>query len=332
MSNTYNNDIFQRKEYYDFINSSKLTECHKKSLLNYYELKFEIFVNNNSNYQVKTFFEDAFKNNDIEEITRLQLLFIHFVNFKLSCRIIDLLKNNSNLKDDFIVNFIEKNNKKNKVIYSKYLVCDKWIYAIQKLVLIYLNDIKDTKNTKDTIYLDIGCGNAKKTGFFSKYLKLKKENTYCTDIKTWGPYQKNKSKLPFQFKYIINNKLDYKDKTFNLVTCILTLHHVQNMNDFIIEVNRIIKPGGYLLLIEHSVYTDYDRLFVNIQHMMYSKFYDKRNNYIKNPDHIYCYNMFEWNLIMLKNNFIMKKCDILVFDNEYSMKYDNIFYGFYCKK
>lgn len=329
MKNTHNKDIFQKKEYYDFINNSKLTECHKKSLLNYYELKFKIFVNINSNYQIKTFFENSFKNNNIEEITRLQLLFIHFINFELSCKIIDLLKNNSNLKDNFLVNFME-NKKVDEKVHNEYIVCDKWIYAIQNLSLLYLNDIKN-KN-KNNVYLDIGCGNAKKTGYFSQFLKLKKENTYCTDIKTWGPYQKDKTKLPFQFKYIINNKLDYEDNKFDLITCILTLHHVKNMNDFIIEIRRIIKPGGYLLLIEHSVYTDYDRLFVNIQHMMYSKFYDKRNNYIKSPDHIYCYNMYEWNLIMLQNNFVMKKCDILVFNNEHSMKYDNIFYGFYCKK
>jgi SAM-dependent methyltransferase len=160
---------------------------------------------------------------------------------------------------------------------------------------------------------------------------LNKENTYCTDIETWGPY-KNKTKIKYQFKPIINGKLNYENNTFDICTCILSLHHIDDLNNFIKEINRIIKPGGYFLLIDHSVYNDYDRLFINIQHMLYSVFYDKRKNYIENPDFIYCYNMYEWNYIITKNNFYLKKEDILSFGKEYSLNYDNIFYGFYQKK
>jgi SAM-dependent methyltransferase len=103
------------------------------------------------------------------------------------------------------------------------------------------------------------------------------------------------------------------------------------MDKFIKEIYRILKPNGYLLLIEHSVYDDWDRLFINIQHLLYTVFYDKRKNYIENPDYIYCYNMYEWNYIMYKNNLIKIEEDILPFDIQIESKYDNIFYSFYQK-
>jgi ubiquinone/menaquinone biosynthesis C-methylase UbiE len=179
--------------------------------------------------------------------------------------------------------------------------------------------------------LDIGCGDGKKTSLFSKYVKVASQNIYCTDIETWGPYQKNKKELECKFKYIENNKLNYLDNEFDIITCILTLHHIQNMEDFIKEIYRIIKPGGYLLLIEHSIYTDYDRLFVNMQHLLFSALYDGKKDYVKNPDYIYCYNMYEWNFILEKNGFKFKKEDVVVFKNEYNINYDNIFYGFFTK-
>lgn len=317
-------DIFDSNNYINYINNNNiLTECHKKSLINYYNLKFNLYSETNSNYQIKTLFDDIYKKNNIEEITRLQLLLINFTNYDTSKIIIKKLK--KNIKDNKIIDILSKNPKirENNI----YEVCNKWIYAIQNLSLYYLKNITN----KNFNYLDIGCGDARKTMLFYKYLKLKKENVYCTDIKTWGPYQKDKKEIPFQFEFIMNNKLKYEDNKFDLVSCILTLHHIQDMNNFIKEIYRIIKPGGYLLLIEHSVYTDYDRLLINIQHLLYSALYDKKKNYLENPDYIYCYNMYELHYIMLKNNFIACKTDILVFNNEFKLKYDNIFYSFYKK-
>ena len=106
----------------------------------------------------------------------------------------------------------------------------------------------------------------------------------------------------------------------------------RTLESFIKEIYRIIKKNGFLLLIDHCVYNDYDRLFINIQHMLYTYFYDKKTDYIENPEYIYCFNMHEWNYIMSKNKFFCKISKPLIFGNEYTQKFDNIFYAFYQKK
>ena len=201
--------------------------------------------------------------------------------------------------------------------------------------MLYLNKFKpDIIHKNNLKYLDIGCGSGKKTILFSKYLNLTKDNINGTDIKSWGPYQKNKKKLPFKFKYIENNKLNYADNSFDIISCILTLHHVEKLNIFIKEIYRILKKNGILILIEHCINKDNERLIINIQHMLYSALYDKQKDYIENPVYIECYNDYEWEYIMNNNNFICKDKNILNFGDQYSLKnkYDNIFYAFYEKK
>jgi ubiquinone/menaquinone biosynthesis C-methylase UbiE len=329
-----------KTEYFNYINTNYfLTECQKKSILFYYNQRFKFFVENNSNKQIITFFKEANENNNIEEITRLNILFNHFINIELTNKVIEYLKSKKKISDSDIINYILKNiilDKKDKYNDKNIYKCDKWIYAIQYISLIYSNLIKLSKfhlkiDNKNIKYLDICCGNGKKTSIFQKSLNLNKDNTYCTDIDIWGPY-KNRSKMPFQFKLIVDGHLDYEDNFFDLTTCILSLHHIKDLNNFINEIYRITKHGGFFILIEHSVVTDYDRLFINIQHLLYTVLYDNRKNFIENADFIYCYSMHEWNYMMMKNNFILKREEPLVFDTEFSFKYDNIFYALYQKK
>ena len=337
MNKLYNNFIkenykIDKSNYFNYINNNKnLTYCQKKSFINYFNLKNTFFVGLRSNIQINSYYLSAFNNKNIIEINRLQELLYKFSNFDLSYNIINLLrKKKDSIKDSDIVNIILKN-KNNKKIFNKYKICNKWMYALEYIVKNYININHNIKIDKIK-YLDIGCGDANKTIIFSNKLNLKKDNIFCTDIQTWGPYQKNKKLLPLDFRYIINNKLDFKTGFFDIVSVILTLHHVTNLNLFIKEIYRIIKKGGYLLLIEHSAYTDYDKIFINIEHLLFTSLYDKRNNYITNPDYINCFNLNEWNFIMNENNFEMKICEALPFKNEFENKYDNIFYALYSKK
>lgn len=318
--------LFINKNYY-------LTECEKKVIIYNYNNKYKFFVEQNSNKQIITFYKEAKDSNNIEEITRLQMLFKHFVPYSLSEKTIEYLDNKKKVSDKDIIQYLLKNlnNSNQSNISNNKSLCDKWVYAIQHLSMIYSGLVRFKKNNNNIKFIDICCGTGKKTTIFSKSLNLNKENVYCTDIETWGPY-KNKNKIPFQFKYIVDGKLDYENNFFDLSTCILSLHHINDLDNFIKEIYRITKPGGYFLLIEHSVNNDYDMLFINIQHLLYSVFYDKVESYIENPVYTKCYGMYEWNYIMYNNKFFLKKQGILSFGEEFSGKYDNIFYSFYQKK
>jgi ubiquinone/menaquinone biosynthesis C-methylase UbiE len=166
---------------------------------------------------------------------------------------------------------------------------------------------------------------------FQKYMKLSRNVVNCTDIEAWGPYQADKKRIPFKFKYIENDNLMYPSNSFDLITCIFTLHHITAMGEFIDEIRRVLKPGGFLMLIEHSVYTDYDKILVNIQHLLFSAIFDKTPDFVENPNYIKCYNMYEWDFIMASHNLIPVDKNSLIFGNEYSLTYDNVFYGMYQK-
>lgn len=328
-------NIINEHEYINFINNNNLlTSCQKKELINYFKLNYNNYIEPNSNNQFNFYIKNIIENNDIEEMCRIKLLLNHFVNYNITEKIINKIIKNNKSTDTNIINYIIKYNKQFEKITDKYQICDKWTYSIEYLSQLYLYKyIPKNIKINNIKYLDIGCGSGKKTILFSKYLNLTKENTHGTDIKTWGPYQKNKYKLPFTFKYIENNKLNYQDNSFDIITCILTLHHVENLESFIKEIYRILKNNGILILIEHCVYKDNDRIIINIQHMLYSALYDKQKNYIENPIYMQCYNDNEWNYIMNKNKFICETKNILNFGNEYILKnkYDNIYYAFYKK-
>lgn len=46
--------------------------------------------------------------------------------------------------------------------------------------------------------------------------------------------------------------LPYDDAAFDLVTCLMTLHHVRNLKHHLDEVCRVLKPGGLFVFREHN--------------------------------------------------------------------------------
>ncbi len=52
-------------------------------------------------------------------------------------------------------------------------------------------------------------------------------------------------------------KFPYGDAEFDLVTCRVAAHHFSSPPDFVREAARVLKPGGYFLLIDGSVADDH---------------------------------------------------------------------------
>jgi ubiquinone/menaquinone biosynthesis C-methylase UbiE len=332
LKDTVNNDfiIKNHDSYINFIKKYKnITECEKKKILNYLKLKNK-FYTHKINLLFHTFYTYSIKN-DINQLLRLQSLLLHFINYSKIKKILSILSISKNklIYDTEIFNIIMNQDIIFKKYFDQFKVCNTWNYAIQTLFLEWIKIKNNNLLSSSVKYLDIGCGNAVKTLLFQNLFKLSKNNIYGTDIETWGPYKENKKKLPLKFKLIYNNKLDFKDNSFDFITCILTLHHVKELDKIILEIKRILKNDGIFLLIEHNAYTDYDKLIIDIEHLLYSALYDKKKNYIENPDYIQCYNKYEWNFILKKYGFICEKNDVLVFDNEHQSTYDNIYYNFY---
>jgi len=346
------NKFINKTDFYQYINNLSITSCKKKLIMHFVHHKNKIISNNklnSSNKLVQLFFYHAFYNQNLDELFRLQKLLEHFVSIKLLFQLNKKFLNSENIKNirdkefiEYILDNINKNqfkiSKKNiEPEYKK--ICNDNEFNLQYIALKYLDILhklnhlnKKENNISSIKYLDIGCGNAFKTKKIGSYLKLNKNQIYGTNIESWGTYSNNKSKINIHFEFIKNNKILYPDEHFNFISCIFNLHHVQNLTIFLKEIARIIKKNGVFLLIEHDIYTDYDKIIINIQHMLYSALYDNKKNYVENPDYIYLLNKYEWSFLLQKYGLKLIQSGQLESVNEYGPRYDNRFYSFFIKK
>ena len=145
-----------------------------------------------------------------------------------------------------------------------------------------LNELKDfinfinkkynnAKNKGDFVYLDYGGGEGGITKAISKALYLKKQNTYSLDVEDWygnvlvKPYQEDvtyRTVKPFV-------SLPFKDDSVDVITCLQVLHHVHDIEYYLTELVRILKPNGYLVLREHDCNSELVRRLIDVEHMLF---------------------------------------------------------------
>jgi len=108
-------------------------------------------------------------------------------------------------------------------------------------------------------YLDLGCGSAEITSAVAEALKI--EKSYCADIISNPKNYSNLIYLQIEEK---ENKIDIPDKTVDLITCLVSIHHFRNLEMVISEIDRISKPGEIILNEDYDKYeldkyeSDYD--------------------------------------------------------------------------
>jgi ubiquinone/menaquinone biosynthesis C-methylase UbiE len=315
------NDLIKRDDYISFIkNNLDLIQCDKNELIKAYDLKHTTYVSQKFKFQF--YYYNSIANNNKEQ-QAFENLLLYFTNESTTKKIIKKL-NHGIISDNEIINDI-RNNKAEKTKCT----CNKWEYVFQNLANITLDLFNIKHISKVNLkYLDIGCGNSEKTLLFGKNLKLGHYNIYGTDIPKWGPYEQKEHKV--QFKYIKNNKLDYPNNTFDIITAIFTLHHVESLDNFLKEIWRILKPNCYLIIIEHDAYDDFDKIIFGLEHKIYSLLYDNKS-IIDSIDYMNTLNRFEWNYLLHKNKFKYIYDNILFMKTDRDIRYDKPFYAFYKK-
>lgn len=58
---------------------------------------------------------------------------------------------------------------------------------------------------------------------------------------------------PTYIKPNFNGKLDFSDNSFDLIVCFSVLHHIPNVGYVLSEINRVLSPGGILMIREPIV-------------------------------------------------------------------------------
>ncbi len=107
-------------------------------------------------------------------------------------------------------------------------------------------EIIDKIKPQDKIILDVGCGH----GFLIKEINFWHPNNkfYGIDISAKN-IKKTQAKINYaKFQVADAEELPFADNYFDILFCTDTLEHVYSLDSTLTEFNRVIKPGGLLIL------------------------------------------------------------------------------------
>lgn len=298
----------------------KIEPYFKTTYLNQLKLIFKLEKNYkdvSSNEQIRTVAKFS-RNYDDNIYHRLLVLLTKNIN---SWKLRDLYKVNLFKQNDDIIykviHELRKNFPKRKPTYKKnvfdrknerhaqqiYRVLTNWTFEplnnnYDKRVFKKKknNDKKNkdiSKLISDKKWLDFGCGDANRTRGIQKYAKFNEKNIYTADIYQWFSYKKDRE-LPYNFIPIKKNKpLPIESNMFDIVSIIMVLHHVENIDNLLREMNRIVKKGGFIYLVEHDTFTDIDKMLVDIEHALF----EIGNKTFEKDYYCRCFNYLERRLI-----------------------------------
>lgn len=356
-------NLINKEEYFEYINNNdSLTESQKSRLIYYFKKIGTEYVDKKSGKQFSFLVNSVFSSGDLDNMTKLKILLARSVGPQNLQYTIKLIRDGKLKTDEQIMAFVQSKQKYNKP-YVKYTNKNDstndstnnstnnsnitnstdsdseqeensrsdWEYMIESISLNIkkiLSQFLLSGAMSNITYLDIGCGNGKKTKNFARFLNVKRDNINGCDIESWGPY-KAKKNFDFKFTLIENGKLNYPDNTFDVVTAILTFHHITELNAHITEIKRILKKNGLLILIEHNIYNDTEAMLVDVQHLIFAIIYDHDKNYLTSPTPLKCHNYMEWEYVLSKFGFKNKMNEMLFPQLENRLRYDDLYYGIF---
>ena len=108
----------------------------------------------------------------------------------------------------------------------------------------YLNLLKVNTSIKKTKLLDIGCA----TGYLLEAAKKEGADCYGVEVSPFGAKESNK-KFPGKIFCGTLEGAKYQNNFFDIITMTDLIEHVIDPVSFLKEVFRILKPGGYILII-----------------------------------------------------------------------------------
>jgi demethylmenaquinone methyltransferase/2-methoxy-6-polyprenyl-1,4-benzoquinol methylase len=121
-----------------------------------------------------------------------------------------------------------------------------WRKCLFKLASPYL-----TK--EDSALLDIASGTGDVAFTFTEIEDVKIfSSDFCFDMIYIAKYKSGKYKKPVFFTCTNGEELNFKDKSFNVVTNAFALRNIENLHKAFSEMKRVLKPGGLCLSLEFA--------------------------------------------------------------------------------
>ena len=187
---------------------------------------------------------------------------------------------------------------------------DNRIKSIEKYVLRKQNNSQP--RISPSCYLDIGCFDGSITNSIARYFKLNKLQTHGVDIKSYGKSVGDSEYDDITFTEYDGKILPYSDDSFDLITCLMVLHHVpeENLNTLMSEINRVMKPNGVIILREHDVNKNVERKALDIMHHFYDYVWsgdhwnDESNDNVTIQWQTNYKSNIEWTELFMSNGFV----------------------------
>jgi SAM-dependent methyltransferase len=134
-------------------------------------------------------------------------------------------------------------------------------------------------------YLDFGCGESSITSAVGKAVGAK----HVVGMDVHVPSKA----VDFEFKLLEHDvpHIPLETESFELITAFMVLHHLRNPEATLAEMNRVLKPGGLLIIREHDIDASSDsdgRTFLDMLHGFYEVVWAKTGHQ-ENPNHIDTY-------------------------------------------
>ena len=189
--------------------------------------------------------------------------------FKDKKYIKELIEKSKNIKQTLqtISNIVTNEFIKMKCIRDEY----RQDFIVSK-ILIFIRAYSQNRITEQTRFVDIGGGNGNVLQQMNSTLDLieQKHNFICVETQTdWiETYDYNNKNISYIFWN--NDSLQIEDNSVDYILCMVSLHHMtdETIETTFKEINRILKPGGMLLVKEHDS-NEYSKKFVELEHYLY---------------------------------------------------------------
>ena len=171
----------------------------------------------------------------------------------------------------FLKNPIKNDSTDGDIIRGKARI--KEIYKLFDENDIYLNINENSK------YLDIGSGNGIITETIGKTIGFDYENIYGIEIENWQEKEHKINKTAVKTSYISGTTLPFENNSFDLISCIMSIHRFEYKNDMLNEIQRVLKPNGILIIREHEY--DHSRELKNLidlEHAIFATVINEKMN------------------------------------------------------
>ena len=148
--------------------------------------------------------------------------------------------------------------------------------------------------------LDIGCSDGTTTKQIKKILPSAR--TVGIDLYKKAIDQAKKKKTKIKFIYGDVHNLSFGDNSFEIVTAIETIEHLDNPNKALAEIYRVLKPNGYLI-----VGQDTDSLLFKVVWFVWTRW----KGAVWKNSHINCMKPKRLIEVLKKQEFIIEKSKLV---------------------